>query len=162
MFGIPQLPAWSGIHPLIVHFPIVLLLLPPPFILLGLLMKKSRQCMALVALLLMATGSVAAFITVESGEAAERMVQITPEISSLLEKHSELGEMTRNVFSGLTVGYLLLLMVTLMRKKELRPGIYWMWHLAFLALYMAAILIIVNTGHLGARLVHQLGVSALF
>jgi uncharacterized membrane protein len=42
MLTLPPLPTWQAIHPLIVHFPIALLLVAPLFIVIGTLRKPDR------------------------------------------------------------------------------------------------------------------------
>ncbi len=37
MFSLPSAPPWEGMHPLVVHFPIALLMVSPILILIGLL-----------------------------------------------------------------------------------------------------------------------------
>ena len=43
MLTLPPIPTWHAIHPLIIHFPIVLLLIAPLFIVIGVTMEASAQ-----------------------------------------------------------------------------------------------------------------------
>ena len=58
MLTLPPIPSWQAIHPLVVHFPIALLLIAPVFILIGIALKPERRFpFLLVALILMALGT---------------------------------------------------------------------------------------------------------
>jgi hypothetical protein len=76
MFQLPPIPSWAGLHPLMIHFPIALLLVAPLFIVAGAILspRKSRPAM-MAALLLMVLGTVSIFVAVESGEAAGRIAE---------------------------------------------------------------------------------------
>ena len=55
---LPPIPSWQAIHPLIVHFPIVLLLIAPLFIVMGVVPRPARSFpFLLVALILMTLGT---------------------------------------------------------------------------------------------------------
>jgi uncharacterized membrane protein len=162
MFKLPDIPQWDALHPLIVHFPVALLLTVPLFIFLGLFWKKYRQCLFILSFILLILGTAAVFFAVESGEAAEELVKRSVEISSVLEYHSELAETTRLVFSILTILYAGMLFLPSLLKKEIKPFWQRVMVIIFLVIYLACALILVNTASYGGRLVHQLGVHALF
>ncbi len=155
------IPAWDGLHPLIVHFPIALLLVAPLFLLLGLVLPKKWEGFRLSALLLMLLGTIAAWIAVSTGEAAGQMVtDLTPEISKAIQEHAEWGGNTRLIFSGLTLLYALLLALPLW-FKSLSCRALTVLHLVFLVIFGASCLVLARTGHLGGRLVHAFGVHAM-
>ena len=45
----PQIPNWSELHPLVIHFPIALLLVAPLFIIAGILMNPQKGRPFLIA-----------------------------------------------------------------------------------------------------------------
>ncbi len=161
MFGLPPMPSWDGLHPLIVHFPIALLMAAPVFIVVGLIRKSWMQSMVLSALILMVLGTVATYVAVPSGEAAGKLAERTPEVNAVLERHESLGETTRTAFTILTLilGVIVVGQRLLRRNLDRLPSVG--LHAAFLILYAAGLLVLVNTAHNGGRLVHELGVRAL-
>ncbi len=161
----PPIPPWEGIHPVIVHFPVALLLVTPLLLLLSFLPKIGR-CFSYAALVLMVVGTGMAYVAVASGEAGAQLVVRTPEIDQVLHDHEEAGETVRLLFTILTVLYLLLLIAPFMVRKIGRPqgGLpriaTVIAHVVFLVAYLACDLAIARTGHLGGLLVHQYGVQA--
>lgn len=162
MIQLPPVPSWDGLHPLIIHFPIALLLIAPLFVLIGAALAPAKgRAFHLGALLLMALGTASVFIAVESGEAAGKLAERTPEINAVLERHSELAETTSYVFAGLTVVFTALLAgARLLRRHESRLTTT-AAPLLFLIAYSAGVLLLVNTAHHGGRLVHEFGVKAI-
>lgn len=162
MFQLPPLPSWDGLHPLIIHFPIALLLVAPIFILVGAVLSPRRARPALISgLLLVLMGTASVFIAIETGEAAGKLAERTPEINALLEHHEELGERTRVTFSILTLvlaGIVFVPMVLHIQPHRLATTLL---PLLFLGVYLGATLLLVNTAHNGGRLVHEFGVKAI-
>jgi uncharacterized membrane protein len=162
MFEIPPTPTWDGLHPLIIHFPIALLLIAPLLIIIGILWKSKSNCFYISALILMIIGTISAFIAVSTGEAAGMMViiQRTPEFNEAIEKHESLAEMTRFIFTVLTIIYAIILFLPKLLKKEIKPLITIIVMIAFIIIYSIGILSISSTAHNGGRLVHEFGVKA--
>ncbi len=162
MFQLPPVPSWDGLHPLIIHFPIGLLLIAPLFVLLGVILSpKVGRWFFVAALVLMLLGTISAFVAVETGEAAGKLADRNPEINATLERHQELAETTRNAFATLTVVFALILLLPTVLKWE--PGTPTQAAVAvlFLIFYGAGTLMLVNTAHQGGMLVHKHGVHAL-
>ncbi|MGE0482085.1 MAG: DUF2231 domain-containing protein [Phycisphaerae bacterium] len=162
----PPLPPWEGLHPLVVHFPIALLLTVPLFVLLGLLPRVGAG-IRIAALVLMVVGTVAAYVAVETGEAAGRLADRSDAVERVLEQHEELAETTRTAVTVLTAVYAaglalpFVLRRTVRRGKVLPPAVPIIATVLFVAFWIGACLLLANTGHLGGRLVHELGVRAL-
>ncbi len=161
MIETPPMPSWDGLHPLIVHFPVGLLLVVPIFILLALVLRAHRRGLLLAALVLMVLGTAATWVAVETGEAAGKLADRTPEVEAVLGHHEELAESTRAVFTVLTVVFAGLVLAPVLLRRE--PGQVTTVALAllFLAVYGAGTLVLANTAHNGGRLVHELGVRSL-
>ena len=158
----PPLPPWDGIHPLIVHFPIALLLVSPLFVLLGFLPKVGRG-FALAGLVLMVLGTIGAYVAVESGEAGAELVTRTPEVAPVLQQHRELADTVRVLFTVLTAVWAVLLFgPALLKNKKLPAAAPTVAKIAFLVAYLLCAIVLANVGHLGGRLVHQYGAQAWF
>ncbi len=160
MFGLPPVPSWDALHPLIVHFPIALLLTAPVFLILGLVRKSGRGFLA-AALILMALGTAATYVAVPTGEAAAELADRTAQVNAVIETHESLAETTRTVFTALTVIFAVILLGPALFRKRLDRAPALVLNLAFLVFYAAGSLVLVNTAHNGGRLVHEFGVQAL-
>ena len=162
MISLPPIPTWDGLHPLIIHFPIVLLLTAPLFVLIAIFMpvKAGRQ-MYLAALLLMLLGTISAFLSYETGEAAGKLAERTPEVNAAIERHEGLAETTRLLFSVLTVIFAGSMAAPKAFKFEPTRRIIVAISVVFLLFYASAMIVLVNTAHQGGMLVHQYGVHAL-
>jgi uncharacterized membrane protein len=156
----PPLPATDGLHPLIVHFPIALLLTAPIFIVLSGAWHSRRREMIVSALILVALGTLFTVAATWSGEEGEHVAKGVAGAKSVLHDHEELGELTRNLFLGMT-GVLAAAAVLVLRcgdRLSKRTGM--VISAALLILYIAPALVLVNAAHQGGRLVHELGVRA--
>ena len=82
MIQMPPIPGWEGLHPLIIHFPIVLLLVAPLLFLVGALLKPEKGRPVLyVALALMVAGTLSVFLAAATGEAAGKLAERTPQMT---------------------------------------------------------------------------------
>jgi uncharacterized membrane protein len=161
MLSIPPLPSWQGIHPLLVHFPIALLLVAPVFIVIGLLRKPERGAPFLfAALILMVLGTIGTFLAASSGHAAGELVEGLPQVEGTLDQHEELAQITEIVFSALSLIFAAILFVPRWMKSTANRTISTVLPAVFLIFYAAGAVSLVNTAHQGGRLVHELGVHA--
>ena len=162
MLHLPPIPSWDALHPLIIHFPIALLLIVPLFILIGAALQplKGRSYL-IVAMVLLLVGTAAIFVAIETGEAAGKLAERVPGVEQALETHESLAERTRVVFSVLSVIFVALLFVPRLLKKTDTRLTTTILPLAFLVLYGAGALLLINTAHNGGRLVHEFGVRAM-
>lgn len=162
MLQLPPIPAWDGLHPLIVHFPIALLLVVPLFILIGALLPLRRgRPLLLSALLLMVLGTAGTYVAISTGEAAGELADRSPAINATIEQHEELAEQTRTLFTVLTAVFAVILLLPLAIRRPLPRAPQAVLSLAFLVFYAAGGVMLANTAHQGGRLVHELGVQAL-
>ncbi len=161
MFPLPPNPGWEGLHPLVIHFPISLLLVAPAFIIIGMIFRRHARGFFMAGFILVLLGTVSAFVAVQSGKAAGELAERTPEISAVLERHEDLAETTVTVFSVLALYYALLLFGPSLLKKELSRKFYAAAYIVFLLSYAAGSAVLVNTAHNGGRLVHEYGVHSM-
>ncbi|MEW6130155.1 MAG: DUF2231 domain-containing protein [Acidobacteriota bacterium] len=157
----PPIPSWDGLHPLIVHFPIALLLIAPILIILGLTLSKYSKGFFLSALVLMIIGTIAVFVATSTGEAAGELAERMVNVENVLEQHEELAETTRTTFTALTIIFAAMLFLPALLKKNLGRASSMILNIAFLVFYLAGALVLANTAHQGGRLVHELGVRAM-
>ena len=161
MLTLPPIPSWQAIHPLIVHFPIALLLIAPLFIVIGVAQKAERSFpFLLVALILMALGTVSTFVAASSGEAADELAENVPHARAVLDEHEDLAETTEIAFSALTMIFASILFVPRLLQQEPTRTISTVLPLVFLVFYATGAILLANTAHQGGRLVHELGVRA--
>ncbi len=162
MFQLPPIPSFDALHPLIIHFPVVLLLVAPLFVLMGALLppRKARPVLA-AALLLMLLGAVTVFLAIETGEAAGKLADRTPQINAVLERHEHLAEQTRIIFAALTIAFAALVITPAVLRREPARLSTTVLPLVFLIFYGAGTVSLINTAHNGGRLVHEFGVHAL-
>jgi uncharacterized membrane protein len=162
MLQFPPMPTWDSLHPLIIHFPIALLLLCPVFIAISAAIKppNGRPYM-IAALLVLLLGTASLFVAASTGEAASELAERGGAMSAVLESHEALASQTKVIFLGLSV-ILMGMFVTprILRRDETRL-FSTLLPLAFLALYSVGVLFLVNTAHDGGRLVHEFGVHAM-
>ncbi len=156
----PPIPPWDAIHVLIVHLPIGLLLLSPLLVLLGIFPGRYRAGMRLAALVVLVLGTAAAYVAVESGEAAAEVVHRTDEISTVLHHHSQMAQWVRDTFTGITIVYAIFFLVTWFMARLDKPAIAIPIQVLVLLAMTVGVLMVVDTGHLGGRLVHELGARA--
>ena len=158
---LPPWPGWDGLHPLVIHFPIALLLVAPVFVLLAIVRPKQSGMFGLSALILLVLGTVAAFVAVETGEAAAELATRTDAINAAIERHASLAETARNLFAGLTVLYALVLVLPRAARKFASRGWVTATNTIFLGLLLAGGLVLANAAHHGGLLVHKYGLQAM-
>lgn len=157
---LPPIPSWDGLHPIIVHFPIALLIVAPILIVPGMIFQKSGKAFMISAFVLMLIGTAATFVAVATGEAAGELAERMANVEAVLENHEELAETSRNIFTALTMIFAAIVFVPMIFKKELGRTVLIPISLAFLLFYGAGTVVLLNTAHEGGRLVHEFGVRA--
>lgn len=156
---LPMIPGWDGVHPMIIHFPIVLLLLPPLFLLIGAFLRPDRRDVLLyIALILMVLATASMFIAFETGEAAGALAKRTAEIKPIIENHRDLADYCRSSFTMATVLFGLLVLMRErfhFRTRDLSAVL----PLGFVVFYGLGLFWLFNTAYMGERLVHEFGVK---
>ncbi len=158
--SISPIPSWAALHPLVIHFPITLLLLAPLFVVLAARGSREKQrAFLLSGLILMVVGTVSLYMAMGTGWAASGVVRRTPEITALLEKHQALAREAAITFSVATATFALILLITKfdIRASDITP----LLPLTFIASYVVGLVLLIAAAHNGARLVHEFGVHAI-
>lgn len=165
MFRLPPIPSWDALHPLVIHFPIVLFFFAPVFIIAAIVLpRKLSTGFAIAALTLMVFGTISAFVAVSTGEAAGELAERwRPGVEAAIEQHEELAETARTVFTVLTGIFAVLAIapVLLGKKKPLSRGVIAAAYAVFLVIYAPAAILLANAAHQGGVLVHEYGVHAM-
>lgn len=161
MFSVPAVPSWNALHPLIIHFPVALLLISPIFILIGAALRpdKSRPYL-IAAMILLLVGTAGIFVAVETGEAAAELAQRVPRIEQVLETHESLAHKARVAFLVVSIVFAGVVAGPKMLKKEDTRLTTTILPIAFVLLYLPACFLLINTAHNGGRLVHEFGIRA--
>ncbi|MFP5237719.1 MAG: DUF2231 domain-containing protein [Acidobacteriota bacterium] len=158
----PPIPSWDALHPLIIHFPIVLLLLVPLFILLAAALRpRAGSPYLLTALLLLVLGTASLFVAASTGKEAADLAERSPGMNAVLLVHQHLASRAEIVFTILSVLFIAIVTLTHIKSLPETRVITTIVPMAFLCFYMVGILYLVNTAHAGGRLVHGFGVHAI-
>lgn len=155
----PPIPPTDGLHPIVVHFPIALLLVAPLFMVLAAAQKRAGG-MAAAALVLVLLGAAFTFLAAWTGEMAEDQAEAVAASKATLERHEDLGGLARFVFAGLGVLYAGLVGFGVASKDKLKRPLWVGVHAAYLVVYAGGCLLLANVAHDGGRLVHEFGVRA--
>ena len=161
MLTVPPIPTWQAVHPLVVHFPIALLLTAPLFVVIGMFRKPERSFPFLIAArILMGMGTAATYVASASGEAAAGLAERNPQAAAVLEAHEELAVTTELAFTSLTLIFASILFVPRVFKVPATRAVSVWLPAVFLVFYATGALSLANTAHQGGRLVHELGIQA--
>lgn len=116
------MPSLASLHPLIVHFAIVLLIVGVIFRWISLTGRAAFTGPAAAVLLL--AGTAAAVLAVKSGTAAHGPVERVPGVRDAVVDHEEAGEWARNVFL-IVAGLELIALATRRRNLNVARGALW-------------------------------------
>lgn len=157
----PPIPSWDALHPLIIHFPIALLLVTQILVILGIVLPKHARGLFIAALVVMALGTIGTYFAVATGEAAGELAERTPGVAAVLERHEDLAGTTRLIFTVLTLIFAAILFVPSIFKRALNRKIAVAVQILFLLVYAGGAVLLMNVAHQGGRLVHEFGVRAM-
>ena len=158
----PPTPPFEGMHVLIVHFPIALLLGAPGFVFLAMVSPVRGRWCSFAALALLILGTAGAFAAVATGEAARDVVEEgKDEMFAVLKQHEQLAEIVRIVFVIVTALYALFTLLPSVVRTWITPSYLVPVQMVFLLVLLASSLLVANTAHLGGRLAHEYGVRAV-
>jgi len=162
VFQLPDMPAWEGLHPVVVHLPLGALFVAPLLLLAAIVWPRRSKGLVWGAFAVVAVGTLGVMLAVSTGQATEHATAtgIPRAAHDTFERHEELAETTRSIFIGLAVALALLLGAWEALRSRVK---HWMVSVgagAYLTAYAVGLLALANTGHEGGRLVHEFGVRA--
>lgn len=88
------MPAWSHLHPAIIHFPIALLLMVPLLMLLSLLWPGQQRGIQVCTFALLIMGTAMACLAVVTGLVVPQPLEASAALRLALEAHERLGKRT--------------------------------------------------------------------
>jgi uncharacterized membrane protein len=151
-------PAWNGLHPVVVHFPVILLLFAPLLVILGIILPEAQRRPFLAsALTLMVLGTSMTYLAATTGVSATKVITSTPAVAALLEEHRSLAATTRELFSVLTLVFAALLFVPRLLRRGLDSWVRTSLIAAFLLFYGTGAVLLIDTALKGSHLVQELG-----
>jgi uncharacterized membrane protein len=140
------MPSLAGLHPIVVHFAIALLIAGAVFRWLSLTGRLSFASPAAASLLLV--GTVAAVLAVKSGTAAHGPVERIPGVVDAVIAHEHWGERARNAFIVVAVAELAVLLLA--RRGKERMAV-----IASAVLCVPAVFCLYEAGEHGGELVYE-------
>lgn len=155
-----SLLSWDRLHPLIVHFPVALLLTAPLFVAAALLVPRARAWLTYCAGILLLLGTGSAFVALATGDAAGDVARLSGPAKATLERHEELAEATAFVFAGLTALVGVTIFAPMLFARLRNPRLQAIALAGLLTLLVGADVLLGVAAHQGGRLVHEFGVRA--
>lgn len=145
-----MIPLPDPLHPAVVHFPIALLTIGMPLAVVAVFLR--RWHLPWLAAIVLVMGAAGAMVAVATGNQEEEMVEGGSEaLEQVLDKHEELGEMTRNI--AVVAAVLAVAAALASRMPIAGRGLSLLAALAAIA----AAYFVAQTGHYGGELVYRHG-----
>lgn len=155
----------NDMHPIIVHFPIVLLILHA--IAAGLWVFQKKDIYLTMSLIFILAGVITGVIAVLTGNlSAQETLRIMEsgnhsgtdkQIKEVIKEHEDAATFLLWFYSVLGAAYLITWIKKVLRKEESSVNNFRIWLLVFLS--MAGILLVIYTGLHGGELVYKYGVG---
>ncbi len=146
MNGLPDFPRTEVWHPLVVHFPLAILLLAVVLFLAGIIFR--RVFIENTGRLLFVLGTIGGWLAIITGTLADAVVSREICDPTVLETHETNAYITAALFSLISVVVILDYFGFLNRIKKLSL-------ILLIGLSLAGTAFLTYTGHLGAKLVYQ-------
>ena len=144
------------LHPLVVHFPIALLILAGVIEIVNVFMKKDT--LNKFGTLLLILGVISGFVTLATGDGAEHFAESKwgDVVEGIIEPHETFADISMIIFSALTVIKILfrhnIFKFSFLQGKALRGGIA---SVLIVLLSLGGIAALAETGHLGGKIVYE-------
>ena len=157
MVQLPPIPEWSSLHPLLVHFPIVLfLLLPLLLVAAGMSRKTMNHALMVAAFVLMVSATGFLYLTYFTGDAMAAASEDVATVGAVIKHHCSLAGYTVSAFTLATVLFAIALLGRrVLRLEDMRDLTPWI-PISFLVFYALGVFWLVLTAHQGATLAHEL------
>lgn len=153
-----SLPSFDSIHPLVVHFPVAILMILPVLFLVALFCNRATSFFIIGILLTL--GNASSFLAVETGEATEDAVKKTEQVEDLIETHGEMAEQMFYVFIALALIYWVLYLGRKYISVRVGNKIWLSLLGIYGCFYIFGLILLIKTAHAGGLLVHKYGVHA--
>ena len=144
------------LHPLVVHFPIALLILAGVIEIVNVFAKK--ELLNKFGTLLLVLGVISGFVTLATGDGAEHFAESKwgDAVESQIEPHENFADISMIIYSVLTVIKILfrhnIFKFSFLQSKALRGGIM---SVLIVLLSLGGIASLAVTGHLGGKIVYE-------
>lgn len=144
------------LHPLVVHFPIALLILAGVIEIVNVFMKKDS--LNKFGTLLLVLGVISGFVTLATGDAGEHFAESKwgDAVEGKIEPHETFADISMIIFSALTVIKILfrhnIFKFGFLQSKALRGGVA---SVLIVLLSLGGIAALAETGHLGGKIVYE-------
>lgn len=157
----PPLPPYEGLHPLVVHFPIGILLIAWLPVLIGVADRSRRVTWLASGGLLLVLGTSACFAATLTGNAAESVVGgMSEAVDQALNAHQHTGNRARNLFLLTTVLFMAAWITCSMVSERKRKVLFVISAVIVASAYVVSAISLINAAHLGGVLVHHHGIHA--